>query len=236
MKQTILILTILLITTFLSAQEVKINNNFVIEADGTIRMDNNATVWDDVMVYPDATSKGDSKIPTYTKFKDNGSGSQGVFFNMFSPNDEQELYFSVQLPHGYKVGSNIFPHVHWTTAVGTGVVPSGTPSGATPTKTNVVWGLEYTVSAIGGTYSNTTILTNDTVISACTGILGPNRHLITSLGIISGTGLGISTVLVCRVFRKASDLNDSFADPAGLLGIDFHYEKDTEGSRTEFTK
>jgi hypothetical protein len=213
-----------------AAQEVKINNNLAVEADGTLRMDGSATVWDDVMVFPDATNRGNSNAPVWGGtgelfFKRNVAGtSQGVFLWMFSATIEQELYFTVQIPHSYKVGTSLYPHVHWTTK-------TGTPSG-----TDVVWGLEYSAVAIGGSFPNTSILTANSVISAVGTPTGTGQHLITSLGAISGTGFGISTILVCRVYRVATDVNDTFANEAGILGIDFHYEMDTQGSRTEFVK
>jgi hypothetical protein len=212
------------------AQEVKINNNLAVEADGTLRMDGSATVWDDLMVFPDATSRGSSNAPVWggqsaTAFKKNvGGTSQGVFLWMFSATTEQELYFSVQLPHGYKVGSDIYPHVHWTTS-------TGTPSG-----TNVVWGLEYTIVAIGGSFPVTSTLTAHSVIPSIGTPTGTGQHLITSFAPISGTNLEISTVLVCRIYRAATDSYDTFPNEVGILGIDFHIEKDTQGSRTEFTK
>jgi hypothetical protein len=207
-----------------------INNNLVVETDGTMRMDNDATVWDDIMVFPDATNKGGSKAPVWggasaTAFKKNPAGtSQGVFLWMFSASTEQELYFTVQIPHGYKEGSPLYPHVHWTTA-------TGTPSG-----TNVVWGLEYSVVAIGGTFPNTSIITNNSVIPSIGTPSGIGQHLITSLGTISGTNLGISTVIVCRLYRSVTDISDTFGNEVGLLGFDIHFEKDTQGSRQEFNK
>lgn len=210
-----------------NAQEVKINSNLVVESDGTLRMDGNATVWDDLMVYPDATSKGGSKAPVWGgssgAFKKNGS-SQGVFIWMFHKTTEQEVYFTVQLPHSYKVGTALYPHVHWTTAIGT------------PTRTNVVWGLEYSVIAIGGSFPNTSTLTGNSVISPIATISGIGQHLITSLGSISGTNLGISTVIACRLYRDATNSIDAFDEEVGLLGFDIHYEKDTQGSREEFVK
>jgi hypothetical protein len=177
------------------------------------------------MIFPDATSKSSSQPPTMGTFKKNAAGtSQGVFLNMFDPSTEQELYFVVQIPHKYKVGSTLYPHIHWTTTVGT------------PNGTNVVWGLEYTVIAIGGTFPTTTTLTANSVIAACGTPAGTGQHLITSLGTISGTGLSISTILVCRVYRVAGDAADTFVNSVGLLGIDFHYEIDTEGSRGEYVK
>jgi len=206
------------------AQEVKINTNMVVESDGTIRTDGNATVWDDLMVFADATSKGGSNPPTMsTEFKDNGSASQGVYVWMFASGTEQEVYFTVQIPHARKADSDLYPHVHWTTV-------TGTPSGS-----DVVWGLEYTVVSIGGSFSNTTIITAGSVIGSIS-ISGTGQHLINSFSAIEGTGLGISSVIVCRLFRKVGDAADTFANAVGLLGVDFHYEKDTDGSRSEFTK
>lgn len=198
-------------------------HNTTIESDGTLKFEGNATVWDDIMVFPDGTSRGSSNPPVWTLFKNN-SGSQGVWLFFFSNSSEQEVYFTLQIPHSYKVESTIYPHVHWTTTSGT------------PTRTNVVWGLEYTVMAIGGTFPSTSTLLGNSVISGISTITGTGQHLITSLGTISGTGLGISTVLVCRLFRKVGDDNDTFGYPTGLLGVDFHFEKDTEGSRLEFIK
>lgn len=205
--------------------DVKINDNFVVESDGTVRYDNAATVWDDLMVYPDAAGKvAGTKSPVWTLFKNNGSGSQGAFLWMFDKDQEQEVYFTIQMPHSYKVSSNIYPHVHWTTISGT------------PTATNVVWGLEYTVVAIGGTYTNTTIINTTSVISEIGTPSGTSQHLISSFPSISGSGLDFSTVLVCRLFRNTGHTNDTFGNSVGLLGFDIHYEKDTDGSRTEYAK
>jgi hypothetical protein len=156
MKHMYFLITVFFLFTFADktiAQEVKFNNNLVVETDGTLRMDGASTVWDDVMVFPDATTRGGSNPPVWggaspSAFKKNGAGSsQGVFLWMFSDISEQELYFTLQIPHGYKVGSTLYPHVHWTTS-------SGTPTG-----TNVVWGLEYSVIAIGGNFPITSTIT-----------------------------------------------------------------------------
>jgi len=226
--KTLIILLGLIMYNNMQSQEVKINSNFVVEADGTIRSDGPATTWDDLMVFPDATTKSGSNVPTWTKFGGNGS-SQGVFLWLFDPNTEQELYFCVQIPHSYKIGSTLQPHVHWTTT-------TGTPSG-----TNVVWGLEYTIMKIGGNFSTTTtILTANSVISQVGTLTGVGQHLITQFsGIASGASpnnIDISTIIICRLFRKAADTNDTFASPVALLGFDLHYEKDTQGSRDPYTK
>ena len=132
-----------------------------------------------------------------------------------------QVYFTVQIPHSYKEGSDLKPHVHWTTTTGT------------PGTGDVGWGLDYSVSAIAGTFSSTNSKTGTTIVEPKIGTTGANIHTITSLGTISGSGLGISSVLVCRLYRTT---DGNFASPALLLGMDFHFEKDTEGSRSDFTK
>lgn len=134
------------------------------------------------------------------------------------------MYFTVQIPHSYKVGTNLYPHIHWTTK-------SGTPSG-----TDVVWGLEYTWMTIGGTFGNTTLSTGNTIIDAIGTPSGTGQHLITPLGTITGTTQGISTIITCRLYRATSDSRDTFGSTTGLLGFDIHFEKDTEGSRKEYEK
>jgi hypothetical protein len=235
MKKILPIMFVFLCIGFISqlhAQNVVIGtdgtNNTTFESDGTMVFNGEATVFDDIMVYPDATTRGGSNQPVWggsgaNYFKNNGSGSQGVFLWMFDKETEEELYFCTQIPHSYKIGTPLYPHVHWTTR-------SGTPSG-----TNVVWGLEYTVVAIGGSFGNTTILTANSLIPGITPS-GTGQHLITPLGTIPSTGLGISTILVCRVFRAAANGSDTFDNETGLLGIDFHFQKDTEGSRSEYSK
>ncbi len=157
MKRTLILISMLCIigiSNKAKAQEVKINNNLAVEADGTVRMDGEATVYDDLMVYPDATTRSGSNDPTYALFLKNTIGSsQGVFLWSFSSSKEEELYFTVQIPHSYKVGTDLLPHVHWT------------PFSGTPSATNVTWGLEYTVIAIGGHFPYTNIIETTSVIA-----------------------------------------------------------------------
>lgn len=223
MKTFFTLFVIMCMAIMLNAQEVKINNDLVVEADGTVRYENNATVFDDLMVFPDATNKTGAKMPTWTYFKNNGSGSQGVYLWMFSSSAEQEVYFTIQIPHSYKAGSDIYPHVHWTTA-------TGTPSGS-----DVVWSLEYTVTSMGGTFSNTSIINATNIIAAITPS-GTNQHLISAFPAISGTGLGVSTIIIGRLYRNVDHASDTFANSIGLLSFDIHYEKDTDGSRTQYNK
>lgn len=194
---------------------------FEIEADGTLVFLGAATVWDDLRVAAVAAKLGGVKDPGFTVFLTNGAGSQGVFLYWFDAAVEEELYFAVQLPHSYKEGTNITPHVHW--------VP----------KTNgavgevVSWGLEYAWANNGVTFGNTTIIYTNTHNPADNPLVA-SRQYKSFFAAIAGAGKTISSMLVCRLFRDATatGLTDSYTDDAGLLEIDFHYEQDTVGSRT----
>ena len=195
------------------------------EADGTLHMVGDATVWEDMRVPVTATNRGGSKDPTFSVFKDNGGGSQGVFLDWFSASSEQELYFACQFSHAYKLGSTIYPHVHWVPA-------------ASGTNKHVSWGLEYTWVDTGATYGNTAIIYGDTPSDGTVNLVA-GRSYLTNLTAIVGSGIsGVSSMLVGRVFRDATGAGgtDDLAATAGLMEIDFHYEVDTIGSRTVTAK
>lgn len=181
--------------------------------------------WTDLRVATGATTRGGSKIPTWTKFKDNGAGSQGVFLEYFSASAEQELFFTCQFGHDYAQGTDIHPHVHWIPNVngGAGDVVS--------------WGLEYTWQTIGVTYGNTAIISGNEHNPDETLVAG--RHYLTELGIIDGSGIdSVSSMIVGRIFRDATGAlkTDDYSGTAGLMEIDFHYKVDAPGSETEYIK
>lgn len=78
-----------------------------IESDGSLRMHGEATTYTDLVVPITSTKSGGSKIPYFTEFMDDNSGSQGVFGYAFDDDDEQELYFMVQMPHSWVEGTDI---------------------------------------------------------------------------------------------------------------------------------
>lgn len=190
-------------------------DNLTISSGGALQLNGQATVWEDIKIPVTSTKSGGSKDPGFVVFKNDGAGSQGVFTYNFDAGIEEELYFTLQLPHSYKLGSNLRPHVHW----------SPTTAGAG----DVVWAIEYVWSNINSTFGNTSIIE---ITDAADGTSG--KHQIVGLGEIDGTGKGISSMLVCRVFRKAADGADTYAADASLLEIDFHYEIDKLGTDEEF--
>lgn len=83
---------------------------------------------------------------------------------------------------------------------------------------------------MGDTYSNTTI------ISGTGSNSGDKNHHITSLGLISGTGKSFSSMLVCRIFRDASNSSDTYTKDAGVLEVDFHFQVQSLGTQYDANK
>lgn len=203
-------------------------NGIHVGVGGELTFLGDATVWDDFMVPITATKLGGTKDPDFLKFRDNGAGSQGVFTYWFAPSTAEELYFSVQMPHSW-AGTAIYPHVHWT---------ASTTADGTPANQKVVWGVEYTWTDIQASFpANSSIVTGSAHEPADANITA-GKHYLTPLTAITPTATqdGISSMMICRLYRDATDLADNFEQDAGLLQFDIHYEMDTMGSKTESAK
>ena len=199
--------------------DISNGNNTKIESDGTIVFEGEAEVWDDLRVSMDKGSSSASLA--YSP----GESSGGQIWYFRDAKGLETLSFQVQLPHSYKEGPNIYPHLHWT--------PLNSGSG------NVEWNLDYTWV----NYDSTTPLafpstTTSTIVE--TGPFTIRTHLITPLTTgnvgLDGTGKKISSILICRLWRNSNNSADTYQNDAGLLSLDFHYQINTVGSRLPFLK
>jgi len=134
------------------------------------------------------------------------AGSTGPQIWVFRNNEGVEaMSFTLQLPHNWKDGTTISPHIHW--------IPRATGTG------NVQWNLDYTWANL-----NTGIFSAVTTISGiATGPFTTNQHLLADIGTgIDATGKTYSSVLICRIWRNSSLAGDTYAADAGGLSMDFH--------------
>lgn len=171
------------------------------------------SAWDDLRVSANSVRVPGSAAPSWSTFL----GSIQALEFVTAPPSNASVHFSCQLPHTYKEGTDIYPHVHWA--------PDGTNTG------NVRWGLEYTWQNIDGTFAApTTIYVNDA------GSGTAYDHQVATFSAITGTGKTISSMLMCRLFRDTDDAADTLTDSAFLLEIDFHHEIDAPGSDQSTSK
>ncbi len=183
------------------------------EADGTLVATGSATTWEDLRV-PGMSTRGGASAPDLIAFGPSG----GLMANSFDGGSTtEEVYFEIQMPHAWKTGSTIKPHIHWA--------PVNANAG------NVKWVLEYSWQNMNGAYG---VPVTISVTDAAAGTAW--QHQLAAFPDISGEGKNISSILVCRLYRDPGDTADTYGADAALISFDIHYEVDTLGSREPTVK
>ena len=158
-------------------------------------------VWDDLRVPVERTRVGALGKPDYD-YTDNGL--------LFPQNDPTEIvYFIIQLPHCYKLGTDLHPHLHFIQT----------------SSTLPVFKVKYRMYTLGSAVpSFTTITSTDTVFTYTSGTV-QNKLLFPS---ISGTSItGLSWLMDVQLYREDNVL----AGDVLVKEFDIHYQIDTIGSR-----
>lgn len=169
-------------------------------------------VWDDYVIQIGQSRLPASSAPSVADWK----GSQVLSFSKSATN---KMFFTAQLPHGYKAGSNIEFHIH-----------VGYPT--TPGVGNSRWQLTHSWANVNGDFPSETTVT---VTAAAPNVL--DRHsLIEIASSITGTGKGLSSVVLGSIARLGGDAADTYDDVILLLSAGFHIQRDALGSREELTK
>lgn len=182
------------------------------EADGTLEFNGNATVWDDLQIVMGQLKLPGVSDPSWTAYK-------GCYVLTFSKTADNIATFTAQLPHSYKEGSDIEFHLHLA-------YPD---AGAGDTR----WNFTHSWADMGEDFPAETTVTTD-IASPTTA----DRHQYAEIAAtISGAGHTISSILLCSIQREGSDaVNDDYDNVVYLVAADFHFEKDTVGSRQEVVK
>lgn len=128
------------------------------------------------------------------------------------------IWIIMQMPHAYKEGSDIRPHIHW--------MPTNTNEG------NVLWRMEYKWTNINDV---------DAAEFATLNILTPGHGIalksqVNGFGSIDGTGKRISSIITLKLSRVGDDGTDTYNADALLKEFDIHFQIDSTGSSHEFIK
>jgi len=168
--------------------------------------------WDDVSIAMANVRSPASLAPTWTSYLQSQVPA-------FSPTQVNVLYFSAQLPHSYKEGTNIEFHVHL-------VYPDANVGNST-------WYLSYSWANFGEDFP---VASSVTVYDVAAPAVA-NRHQLVSLApSINGAGKKVSSVLLCSIQRLGNTIEDNYPSEIYLVSGDFHIIKDTIGSRSESVK
>ncbi len=140
---------------------------------------------------------------------------------LFAASGTEVVVMQAQMPHAWKEGSSISPHVHWyktTSAAG-----------------DVMWRMGYKKAGRGEVMDEDfTLLTSSTSVITDDDTAG--QHLITVFDDIDMSDMIISDMLIMYMARLGNHEDDTYGTDAGLLEFDIHYQLDSNGSRAEFIK
>lgn len=165
--------------------------------------------WDDLTADLSAGRAVGANAPTWATFRD------GLSAYSFANNTMNEVWINFHILHDIDEGSLMFPHIHWgpnTTATGT-----------------VRWGFEYTM-AKGHQQeafpASTTVYVNDTIA-----VNSQFQHRVAEVAEAQAlVALEPDSLILCRIFRDASHIDDTFPNGAFGFTADIHYQKTKWGT------
>lgn len=124
-----------------------------------------------------------------------------------------------QMPHSWKVGTDIHVHIHWSKQTTDGGV--------------VNWQMKYKWANPGDVMPDFSVLASGTEVVSNSNTV--DKHSMFGWDAISSVGKKLSS-MICIYLIRTNDGNDTFTGDANLYEIDIHYQVDSHGSRQELIK
>ena len=172
-----------------------------------------ANSWNDLPPVPITAAHPGVNAPTLTTFKSD--------IEQFTFNATNNLIVGAsEVEHTYEAGTDIEIHVHWTT------------NGSEGSDKYVKFQVKYSVCVVGAAAGAQQTASAEIKIPAGT---ADRTHFVSTLGMISGTGIALGTYIVFRFERVAAVGAAPAADPF-VLAVGFHARMDGSGSLTEYVK
>lgn len=196
------------------------NNNYTeFGVEGHQLMVGNAISFDDMQVSISNIRVPASNYPS-ERLYNMGVGS-GVTFPVLGFEVDDYLYFQVQTSHSMKLNSILDAHIHY-------ILPNTTNIGD-----KFKFQLDVVAAGVNVQEAVPTgsPFTSETAVSANDN----NTHRLMELAEIPAVNSTVSTLYDCKLTRIAASANE-YASEVYVKFIDCHYQKDSIGSNTEYTK
>jgi len=180
------------------------------EADGNIGDLDGRTAagWADIvseLYYRDSPA-----TPTASQYKG------GIYLPEFLTGQTMEAFATFHVPHTWKPGTMLYPHMHFVTASNAAGV--------------VRWGFEYTWARRHDSTGQTAFQTTQTLsLDFTIAANSADKHFVAEMPEgqgITGTNLEVDAVILMRVFREGAHGNDTFGASAFGICCDLHIEVD----------
>lgn len=186
--------------------DLDITGNISVDSISATKVTYPDTYWDDLQVNLSSVNLKNSKEPNWIVYK-------GGYILRFMENNEEGIYFTAQLPHSYKHGTDIEFHIHL-------VFPNGNAG-------DLDWTFTHSWANFGEDFPNETTV-NQLVASP----EDADRHSIGGIATIDGSGKKGSSLILCSLTRdaRAANASDSYGSHVFMVALDFHFESDKPGS------
>lgn len=141
----------------------------------------------------------------------------------FSGTADNVICGVAQMPHAWKEGSAISPHLHLRFP--------------TSASASTRWKLEYDIASVNGNFTNNSGTLTDGGTITIANPENAKKHVIADFADVAMTGHTFSAMILWKISRLAStDAADNDASAVELLEFDIHYEIDSMGSVDEYQK
>lgn len=139
---------------------------------------------------------------------------------LFAGAQENDIGGIAQMPHTWKEGTAVHPHIHWAKVT------------ADASNLAVGWEFEWRVANLGDTFPAFSAWGAHTLQAGDNTSAG--KHNLSSFPEIDMTGKLISCIISWALRRTGN--TDAYNGQARLFELDFHYEVNTLGSTSLFVK
>ena len=140
----------------------------------------------------------------------------GIYLLEFSPTDTLEAFANFHIPHAYKQNTMMYPHIHFSTQSNAAGV--------------VRWVVEWTFARRHDSTGQTAFpATQTNVIEFSIPANSANKHFIAEAAEgqgIPGTNIEVDGMVMCRIYREAAHVNDTFDASVWAITSDLHIEVD----------
>jgi len=132
---------------------------------------------------------------------------------LFVDGSVSETYVNWDVPFNWASGTDLYAAIHWS------------PGSSTATGT-VRWGLEFTTAPVNGTFGDTNTFYIDSTVSTASAW----KHIQAVSAPYPGSGVAPNQRFLIRLYRDGGATEDTFANGAYLVGIDFYYQTNKFGT------
>ena len=196
----------------------QLGNYLAVNENGNLRLYGTATQYEDLRIDGMSTRVGSTAPTDETGFRGDSKHSVRNFVHT----QADEVQFTVQLPHAWREGSTLHPHVHFAPWV---------QGSASTNEAQFV--LEYYWANLDAQFPATTA--SVAMYKSWTGDKQWYHFIADDLAPITASGKTFSSLLKCRLYRDNTPASN-LAGKVTFLYFDIHYEADALGSNQEYTK